>query len=47
MAVQTDTTDREMVFDRTFDAPLALVWRLWESRDHVIRWWGAGGIHLH
>ena len=26
--------------ERTFDAPLELVWRLWESRDHMIRWWG-------
>ena len=25
---------------RTFQAPLELVWRLWESRDHMIRWWG-------
>ena len=30
----------ELRLDRTFDAPLALVWRMWESRDHMIRWWG-------
>jgi uncharacterized protein YndB with AHSA1/START domain len=32
--------DDELLIDREFDAPLALVWRLWESRDHMIRWWG-------
>ena len=32
--------DDELRLDRTFDAPLALVWRMWESRDHMIRWWG-------
>jgi uncharacterized protein YndB with AHSA1/START domain len=32
--------DDDLRLDRTFDAPLALVWRLWESRDHMIRWWG-------
>jgi uncharacterized protein YndB with AHSA1/START domain len=32
--------DDEILLDRTFDAPLELVWRLWESRDHMIRWWG-------
>jgi uncharacterized protein YndB with AHSA1/START domain len=32
--------DDELLIDRTFEAPLALVWRLWESRDHMIRWWG-------
>lgn len=34
------TRDDELKLDRTFDAPLALVWRMWESRDHMIRWWG-------
>lgn len=32
--------DDELRLDRTFEAPLALVWRMWESRDHMIRWWG-------
>lgn len=32
--------DHELMIERTFDAPLALVWRIWESRDHLIRWWG-------
>jgi uncharacterized protein YndB with AHSA1/START domain len=32
--------DDELLLDRTFDAPLELVWRLWENRDHMIRWWG-------
>ena len=32
--------DDELLIERIFDAPLALVWRLWESSDHMIRWWG-------
>jgi uncharacterized protein YndB with AHSA1/START domain len=32
--------DDELRIVRTFDAPLALVFRLWESRDHMLRWWG-------
>lgn len=32
--------DDELLIERTFDAPLPLVFRLWESRDHMIRWWG-------
>ena len=32
--------DDELLIQRTFDAPVALVFRLWESRDHMIRWWG-------
>jgi uncharacterized protein YndB with AHSA1/START domain len=34
------TRDDALHLDRTFEAPLALVWRMWESRDHMIRWWG-------
>lgn len=32
--------DDELLIDREFDAPVALVFRLWEDRDHMIRWWG-------
>lgn len=32
--------DDELLIEREFDAPPALVFRLWESRDHMLRWWG-------
>jgi uncharacterized protein YndB with AHSA1/START domain len=32
--------DDELLIEREFDAPVELVFRLWESRDHMIRWWG-------
>ncbi|WP_186388848.1 MULTISPECIES: SRPBCC domain-containing protein [unclassified Stappia] len=32
--------DDELLIERVFDAPLALVFRLWESREHMLRWWG-------
>jgi uncharacterized protein YndB with AHSA1/START domain len=35
-----DIRDDELLIEREFDAPLALVYRLWEDRDHVLRWWG-------
>lgn len=34
------TREDELRLERTFDAPLALVWRLWEDQTHMIRWWG-------
>lgn len=30
----------ELRIEREFDAPVSLVFRLWESRDHMLRWWG-------
>lgn len=35
-----ETRDDELLIERTFDAPVALVYRLWEDRDHMLRWWG-------
>jgi uncharacterized protein YndB with AHSA1/START domain len=32
--------DDELLIEREFDAPVALVYRLWEDRDHMLRWWG-------
>ncbi|HEY9132030.1 MAG TPA: SRPBCC domain-containing protein [Dyella sp.] len=36
----TEMRDDELIVVREFDAPVALVFRLWESREHLIRWWG-------
>ena len=36
----TVIADDELLIERTFEAPPALVFRLWEDRDHVMRWWG-------
>jgi uncharacterized protein YndB with AHSA1/START domain len=32
--------DDELLIAREFDAPVELVFRMWESADHLIRWWG-------
>ena len=51
MAASTDTATRpaapladdELYLVRTFDAPVALVFRLWEDVEHRARWWGPKG----
>lgn len=32
--------DDELRIEREFDAPVELVFELWESAEHVMRWWG-------
>lgn len=32
--------DDELRIERAFDAPASLVFRLWEDRTHMLRWWG-------
>jgi uncharacterized protein YndB with AHSA1/START domain len=34
------SADRKLVLTRTFDAPRALVFKVWTDPGHVARWWG-------
>jgi uncharacterized protein YndB with AHSA1/START domain len=36
--------DREIVLSRVFDAPRALVWKVWADPEHISRWWGPIGF---
>lgn len=40
MADQTSEADRELIMERDFDAPRALVWRAWTEPEHLPQWWG-------
>jgi uncharacterized protein YndB with AHSA1/START domain len=33
-------------YKRVFEAPRALVWRLWAEPEHRLRWWGPEGMAL-
>ncbi|HEY4201352.1 MAG TPA: SRPBCC domain-containing protein [Devosiaceae bacterium] len=32
--------DDELLINRTFDAPVALVYRVWTRPEFMVRWWG-------
>ncbi len=36
----TETPERVLVLNRVFDAPRALVFKVWTEPDHLARWWG-------
>ncbi|WP_433075278.1 SRPBCC family protein [Dactylosporangium sp. CA-052675] len=40
-------TDRQILITREFNAPKALVWRVYTEPDLVKRWWGAGMGEMH
>ncbi|MBS0488445.1 MULTISPECIES: SRPBCC family protein [unclassified Phenylobacterium] len=43
MTPATDTAvlqDDELLIERIFDAPPDLVFRVWTSPEHLMRWWG-------
>lgn len=41
-----DTSDREIVVTRVFDAPRALVFKAWTDPKHLAHWWGPNGFTL-
>lgn len=39
-----DTSDRELVMTRLFDAPRDLMFSVWTDPKHVAQWWGPRGF---
>jgi uncharacterized protein YndB with AHSA1/START domain len=39
-----ETSDREIVITRVFDAPRDLVWEAWTDPQQVVKWWGPKGF---
>ncbi|MEX0273399.1 MAG: SRPBCC domain-containing protein [Flavobacteriaceae bacterium] len=35
---------RTVTIQRTFDAPLALVWQAWTQPEHLMQWWNPQGM---
>lgn len=41
---ESETADREIVVERVFEAPCALVWEAWTNPEHIVHWWGPDGF---
>ncbi|MDC6365052.1 MULTISPECIES: SRPBCC domain-containing protein [Flavobacteriaceae] len=39
-----DLKNRTLTLERTFNAPLDLVWEAWTQPEHIIKWWGPKGM---
>ncbi|MEM7514866.1 MAG: SRPBCC domain-containing protein [Bacteroidota bacterium] len=39
-----EAKDRTLTIERTFDAPLKLVWAAWSDPAHIAKWWGPNGM---
>ncbi|MBA3354053.1 MAG: SRPBCC domain-containing protein [Blastocatellia bacterium] len=40
------SSDRELVIDRVFDAPRAIVFEAWTRAEHLVRWFGPSEFTL-
>lgn len=41
---KNDTSDRELMVSRVFNAPVELVWEMWTKPEHISQWWGPEGF---
>ncbi|HEY6269280.1 MAG TPA: SRPBCC domain-containing protein [Candidatus Acidoferrum sp.] len=41
-----DTSAREIVLTRVFDAPREVVWNAWTDPEQVVQWWGPRGFTI-
>lgn len=39
-SMEVETSDRELIYTRTFDAPRELVFQAYSSCEHLTHWWG-------
>lgn len=39
-----ELSKRTLTLERTFNAPIQLVWQAWTQPEHIIQWWGPPGI---
>src|SRR5271169_6856823 len=39
-----NSSDREIIISRVFDAPRELVWQAMSDPQHVVNWWGPVGF---
>ncbi|WP_422081354.1 SRPBCC domain-containing protein [Ulvibacterium sp.] len=44
MSKLDEAKNRTLTIERTFKAPLALVWQAWTQPEHIVNWWGPKGM---
>ena len=46
MSNTSDADNRTVTIERTFNAPLQLVWEAWTNPEHIAQWWGPKGMSI-
>lgn len=42
----SDLANRTLTINKTFDAPLQLVWDAWTQSEHILKWWTPSGMDV-
>lgn len=46
MSNTNNTDNRTLSLNRTFNAPIELVWEAWTQPEHIALWWGPRGMEV-
>lgn len=42
----SDLANRTLTIEKTFDAPVKLVWDAWTKSEHILKWWAPNGMDI-
>ncbi|GAA3598184.1 SRPBCC domain-containing protein [Flavivirga amylovorans] len=42
----SDLKNRTLTIEKTFNAPLQLVWDAWTQSEHIVKWWAPQGMDI-
>ena len=42
----SDLADRTLKIEKTFNAPVQLVWDAWTKSVHILKWWAPSGMEI-
>ncbi|WP_422103976.1 SRPBCC family protein [Winogradskyella sp.] len=43
----SDLANRTATIEKTFNAPLKLVWDAWTQSEHIVKWWAPKGMAIN
>ncbi|WP_147677261.1 SRPBCC family protein [Algibacter pacificus] len=41
-----DLTNRTLTIEKTFNAPVQVVWDAWTQSEHILKWWAPNGMDI-
>ena len=42
----SDLENRTLAIEKTFNAPIQLVWDAWTQTEHILKWWAPAGMDI-
>lgn len=42
----SDLNNRTLTIEKTFNAPIELVWKAWTQSEHIVKWWAPKGMDI-